>query len=167
MFCQKCGAENATEAKFCKGCGSPMGSINQSFSVNNHVTTPINRPDKVTMAVNLLWASLGVAVLQLAVSASSFGSYLSMYIIPIGFFSVAFSGFFIYMIGEGRDWARIISSLFFVIGFLFYAGPVFQMLMVNPFLGSMGIGQLAAQAIAYAFLFQKPSSDWFNSMKLR
>lgn len=70
----------------------------------------------------------------------------------------------IYMIGKGKNWARIISLVGFILGMPFvilllaFSAP-------NPIYGFLGLGQMVLPLIALIFLFQKSSSDWFKDIQ--
>jgi len=130
-----------------------------------------SRPDKVSTAVTLLWITIAVGVIRSIMefsnsletaTASGFGPG---FVIFITFFTLAFLAFFIFMIGNGKNWARITFLVLFIIGIPFSILPATQSLIANPISGILGISQTILQIIALVFLFQKPSSDWFKSMK--
>jgi len=87
------------------------------------------------------------------------------FVMFITFFVLGIMWFFIYMIGKGRNWARITFLVLFIIGIPFAILPLLQSLAANPISGLLGIGQTVIQVIALVFLFQKPSSAWFKEMK--
>jgi len=163
MFCQKCGAENLSSAKFCKNCGEEIVQVRNQRK--------IKRPDKVSLAVNLLLVSLIIGLLLVPFKPSSLALYQmspTWYFGVIIFsilFSLSFAGFFIHMIGKGRNWARITLLVLFIISVPFSAPALLRSLTINPILGIIDIGQLGLQVAAYVLLFQKPSSDWFKLMK--
>jgi len=125
------------------------------------------RPANVGTAVKLLYITLGIRVVWIIMAASRTAQMASPdYVMFIPrFFGLGIMWFFIYMIGKGRNWARITFLMLFIIGILFYILPLLQSLAVNPISGSLGIGQTVIQIIALVFLFQKPSSIWFKVMK--
>lgn len=130
-----------------------------------------NKPDSVSTALILLWISIAIGVIRSVMefsnslglaTASGFGSG---YVIFVTLFTFAFIAFFIYMIGKGKNWARITFLVLFIIGIPFSVLPAIYSLITNPVSGMLGAGQTILQLIALVFLFQKPSSDWFKSMK--
>ena len=126
------------------------------------------RPVKVGTAVILLYISLGIGILRGIMEASMLVQIASpAFVMLVTFFVLGIMWLFIYMIGEGRNWARITFLVFFIIGIPFSVLPMLQSLAANPISGLLGIGQTALQIIALVFLFQKPSSDWFREMKVK
>ncbi len=128
-----------------------------------------SRPDKVSTALTLLWISLAIGVLNSIINFSNSvdlaQGYGSGFVIFVTLFTLAFIAFFIYMIGEGKNWARITFLVLFILGIPFSVLPAIRLLITNPISGMFSVGISILQLIAIIFLFQKTSSDWFNSMK--
>lgn len=126
----------------------------------------ISRPKKVGTAVKLLYITLGIGVLRSIMEASMQAQMASpAFVMFITFFVLGIMWLFIYMIGKGRNWARITFLVLFIVGIPLFVPPLLQSLAVNPISGLLGIGQTVIQVIALVFLFQKPSSDWFREVK--
>jgi hypothetical protein len=70
-------------------------------------------------------------------------------------------GLFIYMIGKGRNWARITYLVLFILDWTAFL-PEMQTLLTNPISRLLAIGETVMEIIAFVFLFQKQSSDWFR-----
>lgn len=128
-----------------------------------------NKPDSVSTALTLLWISLAVGVLNSIISFSNSvdlaQGYGSGFVIFVTLFVIAFMAFFIYMIGEGKNWARITFLVLFIIGIPFSVLPAIILLLTDPISAMFSVGISILQLIALIFLFQKTSSDWFHSMK--
>jgi len=125
-----------------------------------------SRPANVGTAVKLLYITLGIGVVRSIMEASTTAKVASPgFVMFITFFVLGIMWFFIYMIGKGRNWARITFLVLFIIGIPFAILPLLQSLAANPISGLLGIGQTVIQVIALVFLFQKPSSAWFKEMK--
>ena len=124
------------------------------------------RPPRVGTAVKLLYITLGIGVLRSIMDASMYTEMASpAFVMLITFFVLGLMGFFIFMIGKGRNWARITFLVFFIIGIPFAAFPLMQSVGANPISGRIGVVQIIIQIVALVFLFQKLSSDWFRDMK--
>ncbi len=124
------------------------------------------RPPRVGTAVKLLYITLGIGVLRSIMDASMYTEMASpAFVILISFFVLGVMGFFIFMIGKGRNWARITFLVFFIISIPFAAFPLMQSVGANPISGRIGIIIIIIQIVALVFLFQKLSSDWFREMK--
>ena len=124
------------------------------------------RPHKVGTAVKLLYITLGIGVLRSIMEASMHAEMASpAFVMFITFFVLGILWLFIFMIGKGRNWARITLLVLFIIGIPFSVLPLMHSLAANPTSGLLGIAQTIIQIVALVFLFQKPSSDWFREMK--
>ena len=127
-----------------------------------------SQPDKVSTALTLLWITIAIGVIRSIMEFSntseltSFGLGFGIFIAVFAFVIVAS---FIYMIGRGKNWARITFLVFFIIGIPLAGRSLFQSLLRNPVSGILGIVEIILEIIALVFLFQKPSSDWFKSIK--
>ncbi len=124
------------------------------------------RPPRVGTAVKLLYITLGIGVLRSVMDASMYTEMASpAFVMLISFFVLGVMGFFVFMIGKGRNWARITFLVFFIISIPFAAFPLMQSVGANPISGRIGIIIIIIQIVALVFLFQKLSSDWFREMK--
>ena len=182
MFCTMCGKEITEGSRFCPGCGAQLG-VNTQPTAHFQQDTPTSplpretstdrvytsiqrlpRPDKVGLAVLLLYITLGIGLLRGLIEApqqeAPTGLIMFTAILVLGIM-----GFFTFMIGMGKNWARITMLALFIIGIPFSVLPLLQSLAVNPISGLLGIAQTAGQAVALVFLFLKPSSDWFRQMR--
>ena len=125
------------------------------------------RPEKVGTAVKLLYITLAIGVLRSIMEASMHAQIASpAFVMFITFFVLCIMWLLIYMIGKGRNWARITFLVLFIIGIPFSVLPLSQSLAANPISGLLGIAQTVIQVVALVFLFQKPSADWFKEMKV-
>src|SRR3989344_944088 len=127
-----------------------------------------NKPDSVSTALTLLWISLAVGVLNSIINfsnsvdltkASGFGSG---FVIFVTLFTLVFMAFFIYLIGEGKNWARITFLVLYIIGIPFSVLPAIMLILTNPISAMFTVGIGILELIALIFLFQKTSSDWFH-----
>ena len=126
------------------------------------------RPPRVGTAVILLYITFGIGVLRSIMDASMYAEMASpAFVMLIMFFVLGIMWFFIFMIGKGRNWARITLLVLFIIGIPFIGLLQWQSSVANPISGLLGIAQIIMLIVALVFLFQKPSSDWFREMKLK
>ena len=136
-------------------------------------TNQLARPQKVDTAVKLLYASLGLGIISSVLfpprldEVSSFGSALNDSL----FFFFIFGPLFLlyYMIGKGKNWARITFLVFFIIGIPLSIAtfPLYLLLFsYTPFIdGSLFLAHTGMQLVALVFLFQEESSAWFKAIK--
>lgn len=184
MFCTMCGKEIAEGSRFCPGCGAQLGVQSQTPAHSQQdaptrispqetspdqvyaSSQPIPRPDKVGLAVILLYVTLGIGLLRSLIEAPQQEASLGLIIFGT-LIGLGIMGFFIFMIGNGKNWARITMLVLFIVGIPFVVLPLLQSLAVNPVSGLLGIAQTVVQAVALGFLFLKPSSDWFRQIKTK
>lgn len=74
MFCGNCGVENVNGAKFCKGCGKPLGNSNQGVNIipsqNNlegNVTAALPKTDKIKAVPKKVLIGVCAAVIVLVI----------------------------------------------------------------------------------------------------
>jgi len=68
------------------------------------------------------------------------------------------------MIGKGRNWARTVYLIWFVISLPVFAVDISE-LAADSVKASLGMLSTIISLAALVFLFQKASSDWFRVMK--
>jgi hypothetical protein len=132
-----------------------------------------DRPSEVGRAVTLLYITLGFGVLR-GITAEPNDCYKIPFVFTlfVTFVVNGISWFIFYMIGKGKDWARISF-----VAFLGIFGIPFAVLLLlrHPFSPYGGfpiypllcIGQSIIQIFAAVLLFQKPSNEWFKEMIVR
>jgi len=129
-----------------------------------------NRPHKVSTAITMLWIVIAVGVIS---STFNFSSSLEIanasglglgWLIFTLYFTFLFLAFFIWKIGQGRNWARITYLVLFILGvpFIIYSYLTSEVSTLSIILGIAG---MILQIVALVFLFQKSSSNWFKSKK--
>lgn len=124
------------------------------------------QPPKVATAVKLLYATLGIGIIRSMMEAPSQAEAGSVGLVLFILFSVlGLMWFFIYMIGRGRNWARITFFLMFILGVPLSILPMIQSLAHDPVSGILGLVQIFMQIIAMLFLFHGSSSAWFKALK--
>lgn len=139
-------------------------------------TNQLAQPQKVNTAVKLLYASLGLGIISSVLfppgldEVSSFDSALndSLFIFFTAGLTFGLTWLLIYMIGKGKNWARITFLVFFIIGIplSIVTFPLFLLLSDTPVIdGSLFLVQTGMDLVALVFLFQGESSAWFKALK--
>lgn len=139
-------------------------------------TNQLAQPQKVNTAVKLLYASLGLGIISSVLfppgldEVSSFDSALndSLFIFFTAGLTFGLTWLLIYMIGKGKNWARITFLVFFIIGIplSIVTFPLFLLLSDTPVIdGSLFLVQTGMDLVALVFLFQEESSAWFKALK--
>lgn len=127
---------------------------------------PSGRPAIVGKAVKLLYATLGLGVLQAVLEFRTVAQQVPVvYILFVWAVVLGAMGFVIHQIGSRQNWARILWLILFILVLPFWALPLLHFLFVTPLYGLIGLLQLVGQAVALVMLFQKPSNEWFRKPK--
>ena len=111
----------------------------------------------------MLWISLGLGVVRSAwempaqVEQNSLG-----FVIFVIAFTFLFTGFFIWRIDRGKNWARITYLVLFILGAPFSIYLLFKSIAFEPISDLISVVQFVLQIIALVFLFLKNSTAWFK-----
>jgi 4-amino-4-deoxy-L-arabinose transferase-like glycosyltransferase len=126
-------------------------------------TANVERPKEVTRAVQLISASFAIggirAVFDLAHKLSG-ASFLFGMLVLVVFLGICF--FFVSKIGAGRNWARIIFLVLFLIGLPLSIPGYIQDIRTNLLHGSVSIIVAILQLIGMYLLFTRNSNLWFR-----
>jgi hypothetical protein len=121
------------------------------------------RPGSVTVALYLLWASLAITLAKFAYSLSQLAPTVNK-LQPVTVMTVTLLiyGYLIFMVGSGRNWARIAFLVLFVLG-LVPSLLTLQSSFGHSFVvGLVSIADLALQACGLYLLFAGPGKAWFQ-----
>jgi hypothetical protein len=142
----------------------PSGAIPESPT---ELAAPTPKPQKIKTAVLMLWVSLGLGLVRSAWEIPAQAEHSSVgFVVFVLAFTLLFTGFFIWMIDRGKNWARITFLVLFILGVPLSILPLLQSLAYAPISGLLGIAQVILQTIAVIFLFVKQSSTWFKIKKI-
>jgi hypothetical protein len=129
-------------------------------------TASVVRPLVVTRAVQLIALSLllGMAraifdVTHQVSGLTLFFALMILLIVMTVFFFLAF------MIGMGRNWARIVLLILIIIGLPVSIPGYLQELRVSLWHGVVSFVVATLQVIAIVLLFTKPANAWFKARK--
>jgi hypothetical protein len=155
-----------------KNSGTSDNEIDMVYSNLDDKNSNTNtKPNKVSLALKLFYLMIIIGIIRLILDFSITLEALKTTGFGLGFliftniFIFGIIIFFIYMIGKGKNWARIIFLIFFILGTPLSILPLINSLSVNFFSGSLGLIQVILQLVAFVLLFQNPSSIWFKSNK--
>ena len=122
-----------------------------------------SKPDQVKTAVNLLYASLAIGVLNLILSlAAIVEQSLVVFVIVVAVITISILFFLIVMISSGKNWARIVFLILYVIGLPGQVATVLQLMTAYSFISLTGTVQTILQLVAIVLLFQSASTAWFK-----
>ncbi len=126
------------------------------------------RPGKVTTAILLLYVALGLgllrAVMSMPASAQMQGYREAVVSLVVLLIIVGAQLLFIFMLGQGRNWARIIYLALFVLG---VAAMIFALFSGAALGGGALLDALQTllQLVALVLLFTPEASLWFRERK--
>lgn len=123
------------------------------------------KPQSVGIAVNLLWASLGVGLLKTVIDYSHVTAQASVaFTTVVVVFTFALIGFLVFKISAGKNWARITFLVLFIIGVLPSLLVVVGEFSRSLILGVLSVAQIGLQGYALFLLFSLPGSTWFRKV---
>ena len=128
----------------------------------------LDRPAEVIYAVRLTIASLVLALVAFPLKGPAMikPSPIILGIFAI-FLTLSFTGFLIFMILRGQNWARLLYITLFFLGLPFSFPAFLIILSKNPVAAVINLLQLSLQMMAVVLLLQKPARDWFRFIKLQ
>lgn len=134
--------------------------------VADPVETLGERPPQVAWAVWLLWVSVAIGVIAPVVQVIQVFSIESVvFILAVNVVRNAVAAWLVLKTSEGRNWARILGSLWVLIaiGVIAYRWPAyFGTLKAGSPLGVATWAKLALDCPAVALLFTPAANRWFK-----
>src|SRR5436853_579538 len=76
MFCPKCGGQNPDEGKFCRSCGSDLGSVSSALS-STHRQRLVNhkgKPVHLEGAIKKMFTGVAFLIIAIVLSFSAMGT---------------------------------------------------------------------------------------------
>lgn len=129
-------------------------------------TAAISRPRNVRVAVAILCAALLYAlvtgVLRVALTAAVPPIITKNMAYAFGVAGVCINAFFVYKIFKGRNWARIVYLVFYVLGIWFTVHGFAELFGRSPTWAVLGLIAYAAHIVALVLLFTRSSNAWFK-----
>jgi hypothetical protein len=133
---------------------------------------PTQKPATVRRGIACLWISvaLNLVLVLLEIAGLTSSTELAVAVATTAF-SVAILSLIAVKANAGRNWARWLFAVIFVLGMLAFgisiilAPAQFAALAVTEQISA--IAQFAVQTAALVLLFLPASSDWFRSMRRR
>jgi hypothetical protein len=120
-------------------------------------------PNAVSSALQLIYVTLGIGVVRSALEWPEItrdagpGFALTVLVVTCGVLLWLTS-----RVARGRNWARIVYLVFFVLGLPFSIKPLLHALGYAPLSGMLGIIQLALQGLCLVLLFSAQARPWFH-----
>ncbi len=121
------------------------------------------KPEAVEKAVKLLWASLVIGVLKVAIDYVHLSNLApSLFTNIILVFVFGLMAFLISKISAGCNWARVVFLILFLIGALPALGTTLDEFTRSAVLGALSVVQIVTQVIAMYLVFTSPGKEWFK-----
>jgi hypothetical protein len=122
----------------------------------------LRKPQSVTKAVNLLWASFAIGLVKVPMEFPSLDATEVAFISFVLIFTFAILWFFIAQISAGRNWARITFLVLSLIGLLPSLLVLLDQFSRSLLAGAVTVLQIGLQIDAMFLLFTEPGSGWFR-----
>jgi predicted MFS family arabinose efflux permease len=125
------------------------------------------RPSKVALAVKLFYLVVGVGIVRAVITIMRHADVRSPYfLIYTKLIIYAGSLYLIYQLSKGKNWARWLLVVIFIIAIPLTILPAFASYSHNPVDALLGFIQIAFYIIGLVFLFHGSSSHWFGAEKI-
>jgi len=126
---------------------------------------PEARPAEINRAMGLLWLGLVMGVVRTVIDWSHIaGGNLGLTLLTMGC-TLAVTAFIIWKIGEGREWARAVFLVLFLVGFVPYLFVLPSDFQRAPLDAAISMAQALVQLWALWLIFAAPGGLWFKSRK--
>lgn len=125
------------------------------------------RPSKVALAVKFLYLVVGLGIIRAVMTIIRHADVRSPdFLIYTKIIIYAGSVYLIYQLNKGRNWARWLLGVIFIIAIPLVILPAFASYSHNPVDALITLIQTALYIIGMVFLFHRSSSNWFGAEKI-
>jgi hypothetical protein len=125
------------------------------------------RPLKVAHAVKIFYVIVGVGIIRAVITIIRHADVRSPYfLIYTKLIIYAGSLYVIYQLSKGRNWARWVLVVIFIIAIPLVILPAFESFSHNPVDTLLGFVQTVLYIIGLVFVFHRSSSNWFGAEKI-
>jgi len=132
----------------------------------NHLRKkPPSQPDHVTNGIRILWASVVLGALRVVVAPIDAGSEVQPgFGVVVGGGTIVVIGTMVWLISTGRNWARILFLILFILGLpaMVWAVVAGESILPRPWEVGFSFLQGALQLAGLLFLFTTASNVWFK-----
>ena len=125
------------------------------------------RPPKVSLAVKFFYVIVGIGIIRATMTIIRHADVRSPdFLIYTKLIIYAGSLYLIYQLNKGRNWARWLLMVIFIIAIPLVILPAFASYSHNPVDALLAFLQTALYIIGLVFLFHRSSSSWFGAEKI-
>ncbi|WP_420128782.1 zinc ribbon domain-containing protein [Longimicrobium sp.] len=120
-------------------------------------------PEAVSSAVTLIYVTLAIGVVRLILEWPEVSQGVPTDVLMIS--TLAGYALVVWLasrVSRGRNWARIVFLVLFILGAPFTIVPLLESLGTSPFSALLGIIQLVLQALAVVSMFSRKAAPWFT-----
>ena len=125
------------------------------------------KPLKVTIAVKFFYLVVGFGIIRAVMTIIRHADVRSPdFLIYTKLIIYAGSLYLIYQLNKGRNWARWLLGVIFIIAIPLVILPAFASYSHNPVDALLALIQTAFYIIGLVFVFHRSSSNWFGAEKI-
>ena len=126
-------------------------------------------PKKIKQAAKLVYLSLLVGLIKsvLYETLTTQNMLSDPKSLTIGIITILLIGFLGYMIGQGKNWAKITFLVLFIIGMIGYPFIVLNEFQTSSVIGVVSIVQMLIQLYVLIILFRGEPKEWFKEQKIK
>jgi len=123
-------------------------------------------PEKVILAIRLFYLIIGIGIVRLASTVVRHWNVRTPdFIILSKLIIWSVSLFFVYKVSKGKNWARWIMVIIFIIAIPLAILPTISSLSHTIIPNLLGLSQVALYVWAILLLFQSTATAWFKEKK--
>ncbi len=142
-----------------------LGSNNEQPTKRNKI--PADLPNTISNSSKVIYLSAALGIINpilvnLLTNIDNFSDPTNLVIIIVSTGILVFLG---YDINLGKNWARIVFTVLFGLGFLMLPLVIPETFRLNPIVGTLSLFQAILQGLAILLLFKSESRDWYLKQK--
>ena len=120
----------------------------------------IEVPATVKGGVALVAVGMGLTIISNAITQATNGTAAMALVAVV--FGIAFAAFFLYKLYTGRNWMRVLLSVFAVLAVVFVLVTLGSRFVGNNWIETVAV---IVEVVGLVLLWLKPSSEFFNVVK--
>lgn len=120
-------------------------------------------PEAVSSAVTLIYVTLAIGVVRLILEWPEVSQGVSTDVLVIS--TLAGYALVVWLasrVARGRNWARVVFLVLFILGAPFTIATLLESLGASPFSALLGVIQFVLQVLALVSLYSRKAAPWFT-----